>query len=611
VNNFMAVSFTQALLIFTITQIILYLLMLMTVDKKADIPSGEFSRHRSSYILVNSLDKISFTFSSIGLTLTLLTNFRETTPYFIILSLVLLTSTLYIILRGPSGLILGSLTLWHLTMYLGKIPAIDIAVGEGSGMVREMRLNDHWDFRWAHNPAYNPIPTVAFIQATLSRITTMNWYDYNLGSIVFLAILIMYDLAIYILTYTVTRDSRIALLSIPLVAITPETPIHQHPYQWSGNALILIATALLISIIRGERLHINSMAIIFLFTGAILAHATGISYIFILTTLLIMKFVSRYLRNKEKIIKSFDTKWVTHILGALILILIIRSIYTHDYFINIYPVFENAIQGLIDLFKEFFIPSEEFGGAIHIPLYERVGVPWIQAYVWSYALSIATAYILYSLIKNRINLIEFALYFTPAIFTSFTFIGYGLLKIQGFYGMNRTTYVFIPLIYPLVAKTLFKLFEGATHISTKTHLVIALLGLMLFAIAAPIASQDPNISPIQYAKARQSDVVPLDISDVKEARFILILGERKIYYTYSYAVYKIGAYRLSSIPEERAVGIWYPVFTTRLASAVGLYSFLNKLQAPDMEVLTYNEWLYFNSDSDLIFNSQRNYVFIK
>jgi hypothetical protein len=538
-------------------------------------------------------------------------NFRETLPYFMILSLTLFINTLYAVLKGSSGYVLGSFILWHLMMYLTTAPAVDVGVGEGSAMVREMRLNDHWDFRWAHNPSYNPIPTVAFIQATLSRITTVNWYSYNLGSVVFLTILITYDLAIYILTYTVTRDSRIALLSIPLVAITPETPIHQHPYQWSGNALILIATALLISIIKGERLQINIITIIFLFTGAILTHATGISYIFILITLLIMKFVSKYLRNKEKIIKSFDTKWVTRILGALILILIVRSIYTSGYFIYIYPAFENIIQGLINLFKEFFIPSEEFGGATHIPLYERAGVPWIQAYVWSYALSIATAYILYSLIKNRINLIEFTLYFTSAIFVSFAFIGYGLLKIQGFYWMNRTTYVFIPLIYPLVAKTLFKLFKGATYFSTKTHLVIALLGLMLFVIAAPIASQDPNISPIQYAKARQSDVVPLDISDVKEARFILVLGERKIYYTYSYAVYKTGAYRLSSNPEERAVGIWYPVFTTRLASAVGLYSFLNKLQVPDMEVLTYNELLYFNSDSDLIFNSQRNYVFIK
>jgi hypothetical protein len=607
----MIISFTQALLAFTIIQILLYLLILVVIDRKANISARESFVYKGSHALIGFLDKISFIISVVGLILTLLINFRETLSYFMILSLTLFINTLYVVLKGSSGYVLGSFILWHLMMYLNTAPAIDVGVGEGSAMVREMRLNDHWDFKWAHNPSYNPIPTVAFIQATLSRMTTINWYSYNLGSVVFLAILITYDLAIYILTYTVTRDSRIALLSIPLVAITPETPIYQHPYQWSGNALILIATALLISIIRGERLQINIITIIFLFTGAILTHATGISYIFILITLLIMKFVSKYLRNKEKIIKSFDTKWVARILGALILILIVRSIYTSGYFTYIYPAFENIIQGLINLFKEFFIPSEEFGEAAHIPLYERAGVPWIQAYVWSYTLSIATAYILYSLIKNKINLIEFTLYFTSAIFTSFTFIGYGLLKIQGFYWMNRTTYVFIPLIYPLVAKTLFKLFEGATHIYTKTHLVIALLGLMLFVIAAPIASQDPNISPIQYAKAHQSDVVPLDISDVKEARFILVLGERKIYYTYSYAVYKTGAYRLSSNPEERAVGIWYPVLTTRLASAVGLYSFLNKLQVPDMEVLTYNELLYFNSDSDLIFNSQRNYVFIK
>jgi len=578
----MIISFTQALLAFAIIQILLYLLMLMVIDRKANISARESFVYKGSHALIGFLDKISFIISVVGLILTLLMNFRETLPYFMILSLTLFINTLYVVLKGSSGYVLGSFILWHLMMYLNTAPAVDVGVGEGSAMVREMRLNDHWDFKWAHNPSYNPIPTVAFIQATLSRMTTMNWYSYNLGSVVFLAILITYDLAIYILTYTVTRDSRIALLSIPLVAITPETPIHQHLYQWSGNALILIATALLISIIRGERLQISIITIIFLFTGAILTHATGISYIFILITLLIMKFVSKYLRDKEKIIKSFDTKWVARILGALILILIVRSIYVSGYFTYIYPAFENVIRGLIDLFKEFFMPSEEFGGAAHIPLYERAGVPWIQAYVWSYALSIATAYILYSLIKNKINLIEFTLYFASAIFTSFAFIGYGLLKIQGFYWINRTTYVFIPLIYPLVAKTLFKLFKGATYFSTKTHLIIALLGLMLFVIATPIASQDPNISPLQYAKAREAPIIELTYTDIIKANILIEklrpeMNIRLIMYSENNFVKKIVYTSSGEISEY--------ILSNKLVETIGLYSFINKVSVPQIKVI--------------------------
>jgi hypothetical protein len=602
VNNFMAVSFTQALLIFTIIQIILYLLMLMTVDKRADIPIGEFSRHKSSYILVNSLDKISFTVSSIGLTLTLLTNFRETTPYFIILSLVLLTSTLYIILRGPSGLILGSLTLWHLTMYLGKIPAIDIAVGEGSGMVREMRLNDHWDFRWAHNRSYNPIPTVAFIQATLSRITTMDWYSYSLGLIVFLAVLIAYDLAIYTLTYAVTRNSRIALLSIPLVAITPETPIHQHPYQWSGNALVLTATALLINVIRGEEPRINFLAITLLFTGAIFAHVTGLSYPFLLATLLLMKVAFKYLPQRGGTEVMFSTRQLTLILSVLLVILIVRSVYTHGYLAYIYPSATSIFQGLINLIKEFLTPSEEISEVVHIPLYERAGVYWIQAYVWSFALSIATAYILYSLIKGKINLVEFTLYTTCALFIGVAFIGYGLLKMPSFYYMNRTTYVFIPLVYPLAAKTLAKILEGISCSSIRVYFIIALLGLTLFIAAAPIASQDPNISPIQYAKAREMSQFEINIALLLKASIVIsliqpvnidVLGV----YSENLFIEKI-VYTSAGLKTEY-------LYSNPLIKAMELYSFINGIRVPKLEVPGKNTY-----ESDKVFDLGEDlYVF--
>jgi len=608
VNNFMAISFTQALLMFTIIQIPLYLLMLMIIDKRGGISVRESLKHRSSRTLIGVLDKVSFMASSLGLILTLFTNFRETAPYFIILSLVLLINTLYIILGRSSGLVLGSFILWHLMMYLDKIPSIDIAVGEGSAMVREMRLNDHWDFRWAHNPSYNPIPTVAFIQATLSRITTMNWYSYSLGSIVFLAILIAYDLSIYTLTYTVTRDSRAALISIPLIAITPETAIHQHPYQWSGNALVLIATALLISAIKGIEARINFVAITLLFTGAIFTHATGLSYIFLLIVLLLAGALSNYIPRRGKPRILFGMHRLVFVLTVLLIILVVRSAYTYGYLGYVYPAVKSVFQSLIDLIKEFFTPSEGITEATHIPLYERAGIPLVQAYVWSYALSIATAYILYSLVKGKTDLLELVLYASCASFVGIEFIGYGLLKAQGFYWMNRTTYVFVPLVYPLVAKTLIKILES---VFTKAHLIFALLGLALFVVAAPIASQDPNISPIQYARARQSETIPLDISDIIEAEFILKVSERENYYTYSYITYKTGAYRLSRNPAEGAIGIWYPVLTTKLKSAIGLYSFINKLQVPNIEVLTFSEFEYANFNINLIYNSRKNYLYVE
>jgi hypothetical protein len=606
----MAISFTQALLMFTFIQIPLYLLFLLLVEKKGSVSTKSFSRREGLSILITFMDKISFTLSAVGLFLTLLTSFRETTPYFIILSLVLLMNALYTILRRPSGFVLGSFILWHLMMYSGKVPAIDVAVGEGSAMLREMRLNDHWEFTWAHNPSYNPLPTIAFLQATLSRITSMDWYSYYLGEIVFLSILIVYDLAMYTLTYTITKDGGAALMSIPLVAITPETPVHQHPYQWSGNALVLIAAALLARAIEGEKLGINFAAIMLLFTGAILAHPTGLSYIFLLISLLFIA-ISRRLLHSRRLLASFNTRWLARISGILLIILITRSIYVQGYLEYVYPSIESIVQGLVNLIREFFMPSEEIGGAVHVPLYERAGTPWIQAYVWSYALSVATAYVLYSLIRGRVKLMEFTLYATCALFISITYIGYALFKMVQLYPLNRTSYVFIPFTYPLVVKALTKIFGGLTYVSSKAYFIIALLGLTLLVVTAPIAAEDPNISPIQYAKMRQSEIVPLDLSDIVEATFILRVNERYAYYMYSHSMYKTGMYRLSTNPEERAVGIWYPVFTTKLKSAIELYSFLNKLQPPEMEVLTPSEWKNADFNMNLIYNSHRNFVYVK
>jgi hypothetical protein len=572
---------------FTFTLILIYFLMLLVVDKRNNTSAKSFSRDKGLSILVAHMDKISFTLSTIGLFLTLLTSFRETTPYFIILSLILIMNTLYVILRKPSGLVLGSFILWHLMMYSDKVPIIDVKVGEGSAMVREMRLNDHWEFKWAHNPAYNPLPTIAFLQATLSKITTMNWYSYYLGQIMFLSILIVYDLAIFTLTYTITKDSRAALMSIPLVGITPETPIHQHPYQWSGNALVLIATAMLARTIEREKPGINFTAIMLLFTGAILAHPTGILYIFLLIFLIFIAF-PKHLLHREKTLVSFNTRWLIRILGILLIILIMRSMYTQEYLEYIIPPLSNIFQGLANLIREAFIPSEEIGGAGHIPLYERAGIPWIQAYAWSYALAVATAYVLYSLVKGRVRLMEFALYATCASFLLIMYIGYGLFKMTEFSSLNTRTYVFIPLTFPLVAKALTKVFQELKNGRTKMYLVTALLGLVLFAVTTPIAAQDPNISPIQYAKIRGIPQLEIDNS-------LLLKASISIEMTHSTNLDVLWIHSRDTFVKKivyTGAGLkteYY--YSNTLIEAMELYSFLNRVKIPRLEALVENKYM--------------------
>jgi|GEM_PF-3021560 len=609
-----SLTLPQALPIFSVGQTFLYLLLLLVADRKGRQNSVDL-RERYSFkalTFIHLIEKLSLTLSAIGLTLTLLTSFRETALYFAILALVLLMSSIVAVSKS-SGLVLGTLILWHLMMYLSKVPAVDISVGEGMEMVREMRLNDHWQFEWAHNRSYNPLPTIAFLQATLSRIIAINWYSYNLGLIRLLSLLVTYDLAMYALTYAISGDKRMAILSIPLIALTPETPIHQHPYQWSGNALVLIASAVLINVIKGRGRYVsNFISVLLLFTGAILAHATGSAFLFLLIFLLLTGNLAKIFPMKLE--RSTATSGIRprlwHVLCILLIITVARSVHTYGYSEFMFPEVQSIFNGLVDLIKQLFIPSEEAEEAAHIPLYERAGVPWVQAYVWSYALSMATAYILRSLVRNKVDSTKLALYATSAFFLSAAYMGYGLLKIREFYCLNVTTYVFFPFIYPLAAEALTRIVEGLFS-NRKLYVALALSGFILLTLAAPIAAGDPNISPIQYAKVRQSEVVTLDIGDFAEASFILKVNEIPSLYMFSYNVYRIGGYRLSYFnPTEKAIGLWYPVLTAKLKSAIELYSFLNKLRLPYIEVLTYSELEYANSNWDLIFNSQKDLVYV-
>jgi hypothetical protein len=614
----MAISFTQALLVFAVVQVPLYFIMLLAADREGGTPAPDVPRRAGLGAIASIADKASFALSAAGLSLTLLADFRESVPYFVILSLALIMNALRIAVRGPSGLALASLILWHLVMYSGKAPAIDVAIGEGSEMVREMRSNDHWQFRWAHNPSYNPLPTVAFLQATLSRLTGANWYSYWLGQAVFLAILVAYDLAVYALAYAVTRDSRASLLSIPLVAVTPETPIHQHPYQWGGNALVLIATALFLRAAGGEGARVNLLAAAILFTGAILTHPTALSFPLLLASFLLMQQLvraTRLLRGKM-LAARHEVRTLIKLAAIIIIIIVafVRSLLTPGYIEYIYPAVHNVLSGLAELAGKMLSPPSspgETGGTVHVPLYERAGVPWIQAYAWSYALAVATAYMLHALIRGRASLAELVLYATSAFFILAAYIGYGLIKLTQFYWLNRTVYVFMPLVYPLAAKALVRILDGLKRARPGCHLLVALLGLALFAAVVPVAALDPNISPIQYAKVRQSEIVPLEPGDFVEARLVLEMGDGLTYYTYSHSAYKTGMYRLSTKPEEKAVGIWYPVLTTKLKSAVELYSFLLKLRLPNIVILTHSERRSADLCMNLVYNSHRNIIYVK
>ncbi len=570
------ISFTTALILFTVMLTGAYLGFLLAGGR-----SEAFAVRRNRSIS-SALSISAFALSLIGVVLTLSTDFRETPPYFAIITLV---PVLAIMSRAFGGyrLDLTSIILWHIMMCFSKMPYIDVSIGEGSQMVREMRFNDHWDFKWAHNPSYNPIPTMAFIQATLSRIIGVSWCSYVLGAAIFFARAIAYDLAIYCLTHTLTNNSLASLTSIVLIAITPETALHQHPYQWSGNMLTLLALILIVKAFK-KRIEFWKTTIILittLFTGSILSHPTGLSLLILSTFSLLSKEIVSTLRKFNLEIERNMSELPVIIPSILLAIFLFRAMYTYGYAGYVLPNLIAVYNGLIDFLKEFFIPGEkELGEAYHIPLYERAGISPMQAYAWSFVIAVATANMVYGLLKKRVEETKTLLYIATISIIFISFTGYAVIRLREFYVLNRTTYVFIPYIIPLAAEAI------ATTI-TKRSKVIALISLILLAISAPIASQDPNISPIQYAKARASETVELHLEDLLMAKIIMHnidVDMHQLYHLYikSDEIFRTGRYRL--VMNGSAVGIWYPVYTSRLESALNLYSFINSL--PSIDVTT-------------------------
>jgi len=569
-----ALTFAMATLVFAILLTVAYLLGLL-LGGKTERKEAKLSGAPAG-LLTFSL----YSLSVAGLILTLATDFRETPPYFALLALVLLLNILSLA-KGSRRCVLASLVLWHLTLLLGKIPEVDAGIGEGTGMVREMSLNDHWSFEWAHNPSYNPLPTIAFIQATLSRMTSVPWYSYRLGTALFIAWALAYDLALYTLALRVFKDERAALLTIPLLAITPETAIHQHPYQWSGNGLVILATSMLFK--PGKRRE-DLALLALLYAGALLAHATGLAFLVMTLCIPLCSALSKIVTRLKVTVTNEKMRLSTALVAALLIVTLYRSVYTAGYAGYVVPNILSIYQGFIDLWRRFFLPTEEIGEAQHIPLYERAGVPPIQGYVWAYSLALATAYMLHSFIRRRVDFYAFTLYLPTILISAVVFLGYGLLHVRELYWLNRTTYVFIPFSIPIAAKVLTEIIEKMKKGGFLSKVFsITLLGLFL--MTGPVAAQDPNISPIQYARIREVPQLEIDSTLLLKASIIAGIARSAnvdVLWVHSRDTFveKI-VYTGAGLKTE-----YY--YSNALIKAIELYIFINRMKIPKLEALIEN-----------------------
>ncbi|WP_052883167.1 hypothetical protein [Thermoproteus tenax] len=483
----------------------------------------------------------------------------------------------------------------------GNIPPIDVGVGEGSKMVYYMATQTHWNFAWAHNVAYNPIPVIAFIQASLSKALGVPWYSWYLGMTVFLWWVLAYDIAVYLLTKYLTNDERAALLAVPLAAITPEASINQNPYHWSSTMLILLALALLIRFLKGYDARIPSLfiAVTLLYTGAILDLLTALALNFIVAALFLIPLVATPILVKLRMdiigISKRDTLILFALTVVLFVIFTIRAVATPG-------IMEHEISPLINafisLFKKFayifFLSVADPSSSTfsYVPLYVRAGVSPLQAYVWAFVLAVATAYIIYAVIvKRRVDMLHVSLYLTTITAVILIYIEYGILHNPSFYLFNEPSYTFLPFIYPVAAIALSLTMRSIRH-SNKVLKAVGLISLALFIITAPLAARDPNISPIDYALAHKTPIITITPGDMIKAQIIIdhtTPNQNLIVYSQKNYIQQI-VYTSQGFRTEY-------ILINKLISAINLFTYINGMQAPQITAINST-----NINYDIVFD---------
>jgi hypothetical protein len=191
---------------------------------------------------------------------------------------------------------------------------------------------------------------------------------------------------------------------------------------------------------------------------------------------------------------------------------------------------------------------------------------------------------LHSFIRGRVDFYAFTLFLPAILISAVVFLGYGLLHIRELYWLNRTTYVFIPFSIPIAAEVIAEVIERANRRSFLSKAFsIALLGLFL--MTGPVAAQDPNISPIQYARIREAPQLEIDNTLLLKASIIAEMAQSTnvdVLWIHSRDTFveKI-VYTGAGLKTE-----YY--YSNALIKAVELYIFINRMKIPKLEALIEN-----------------------
>jgi len=289
----LSLSFSNAIPVFFALQVIVFLILLLLSEK---IKAEDTFRipHNVSAITI----KVFYVLLIIGGLATTFMNFRDTLLYNSIILLTPLVLILLITSSFSSKLTLATAIMWHYMLMAPEIGGDFVSVTEGVHMTRTMVFYGRWLPELAHNPSYNPFPTMAFVRAALSLLTGLPWYNQGTALLTLVIVIVAFDLAVHIFSSKIFSDNRVGITAIFIFALTPYLSITSHAYQVPATLLWFLSVYMLIQWLSPFQRKYSILAILF-FASAILTHPTAYIEMILPAVLLSVKYFGSIINLKS------------------------------------------------------------------------------------------------------------------------------------------------------------------------------------------------------------------------------------------------------------------------------------------------------------------------
>lgn len=430
-------------------------------------------------------------------------SFRTLWPYFILLPF--MASLLLCVLRLPlssnkaRALILFSVIIYHAALLYS--PPFSISISERTPAMAKLTIEGHWNPDWGFlNPTYGPFPMDIDLFSTISMITSIPYISQLNGWVFYLPFIIAFDLVLYSLVKRVT-DSHIAgVFAIFILASTPPANLVLHGPKWIGNLLVLISALALFKAFDHSSPRSNIIIANVSYAAAIFFHPSAAIGAFLLLGVVVVSYLAKQAVKRREWTKLFRSRLFRVAFTLFAVVTLTRAIYTAGYLEGILPTLKNFVLTMFG----YSPPSEAF-----TPVYEQAVSP-VNAYAWSTPVAMASALVIYSLLKRRAigGALTLIMYFVGAGFASLGLL-VAAVKAGGFQSAMYPAFTFLIPAAAVAGKK-----------ALRSSRIISIAIIVLIVSSAGVALTDPMMSPEGYRATGAGNIAPR-IEDYVEACFLV------------------------------------------------------------------------------------------